>query len=56
MFSCEICEIFKKTYFEEYLQTTVSEVSQILTSRTVISIAISGSPEISQIYIYLLLL
>ena len=24
MFSCEICEIFKNTYFEEHLQTTAS--------------------------------
>ena len=26
MFSCEICKIFKNTYFEEYLQTTHSVV------------------------------
>ena len=25
MFSCEIYEIFKNTYFEEHLQTSVSE-------------------------------
>ena len=25
LFSCEICEIFKNTYFEEYLRTTTSE-------------------------------
>ena len=25
MFSCEFCEILKKTYFEEHLRTTVSE-------------------------------
>ena len=25
MFSCEICEVFKNTYFEEYLRTTASE-------------------------------
>ena len=25
VFSCEICEIFKNTYFEEYLRTTASE-------------------------------
>ena len=24
MFSCEICEIFKKIYFKEHLQTTYS--------------------------------
>ena len=24
MFSCEICEIFKNTYFEEYLPTDAS--------------------------------
>ena len=24
MFSCEICEIFKNTYFEEHLRTTTS--------------------------------
>ena len=24
MLSCELCETFKNTYFEEYLQTTVS--------------------------------
>ena len=27
MLSCEICKIFKNTYFEEYLQTTASVVS-----------------------------
>ena len=27
MFSCEIWEIFKNTYFEEYLRTTASVVS-----------------------------
>ena len=25
MFSCEFCEILKKTYFKGHLQTTVSE-------------------------------
>ena len=25
MFACEICEIFKDTYFEEHLRTTASE-------------------------------
>ena len=25
MFSCEKCEIFKNTYFEEHLRTTASE-------------------------------
>ena len=25
MFSCEICEMFKNTYFEEHLQTTASK-------------------------------
>ena len=25
VFSCEICEVFKNTYFEEYLRTTASE-------------------------------
>ena len=25
MFSCEICENFKNTYFEQQLQTTTSE-------------------------------
>ena len=25
VFSCEICEIFKNTYFEEHLRTTASE-------------------------------
>ena len=25
MFTSEICEVFKNTYFEEYLQTTASE-------------------------------
>ena len=29
MFSCEYCEIFKNTYFEEHLQTTTSECSRI---------------------------
>ena len=24
MLSCEVCETFKNTYFEEYLQTTAS--------------------------------
>ena len=24
MFSCEICELFKNTYFEEHLQTAAS--------------------------------
>ena len=24
MFSCEVCEIFKKTYFTQHLQTTAS--------------------------------
>ena len=40
-FFCEICKVFKNTYFEEYLQTTASEntdnanVSEsIKTSRT----------------------
>ena len=27
MFSCEICDIFKNTYFEEDLQTTASEAT-----------------------------
>ena len=27
MFSCEICEIFKNTCFEEYLQTIASNCS-----------------------------
>ena len=26
MFSCEICEVLKKTYFEEHLRTTASIV------------------------------
>ena len=26
MFSCEICESFKNTYFEEHLRTTASKV------------------------------
>ena len=26
MFSCEICGIFKDTYFEEYLQTTAFDI------------------------------
>ena len=25
MFSCEICKVFKNTYFEEHLQMTASE-------------------------------
>ena len=25
MFSCEICEVFKNTYFEEHLRTSASE-------------------------------
>ena len=25
VFSCEICEIYKNTYFEEHLRTTASE-------------------------------
>ena len=29
MFSCKICKIFKKTYFEEHLQTTAS-AAQVL--------------------------
>ena len=29
MFSCEICEIFKNTYFEDHLRTTASEESTI---------------------------
>ena len=24
MFSCEICEFFKNTYFQEHLETTIS--------------------------------
>ena len=28
MFSCECCEIFKNTYFEEHLGTTASEIWQ----------------------------
>ena len=27
LFFCEICEIFKNTFFEEYLRTTVSVIS-----------------------------
>ena len=27
MFSCEYCEIFENTYFEDYLSTVASEVS-----------------------------
>ena len=27
MFSCEYCEIFRNTYFEEYLRTTAPEVT-----------------------------
>ena len=27
MFFCEYCEIFKKTYFEDYLQTAASAMS-----------------------------
>ena len=27
MFSCEYCEIFKNTYFEEHLRTAASEVT-----------------------------
>ena len=27
MFSCEYCEVFKSTYFEEYLRTTASKCS-----------------------------
>ena len=27
MFSCDICEIFKNTYFEEHLETTASHLS-----------------------------
>ena len=27
MFSCEYCEIFKNTYFEEHLRTAVSVIS-----------------------------
>ena len=27
VFSCEICDIFKNTYFEEDLQTTASEAT-----------------------------
>ena len=32
MFSCEIWEIFKNTYFDEHLQTTASLVSQFRSS------------------------
>ena len=28
MFSCEICEIFKNTYFEQHLRTTASKLSE----------------------------
>ena len=28
MFSCDICEIFKSSYFEEHLQTTVPELNK----------------------------
>ena len=34
VFSCGICEIFKKTYFEEHLRTTASETCSAFT-RTV---------------------
>ena len=26
VFSCEICEVFKNTYFEKHLRTTASEI------------------------------
>ena len=29
VFSCEFCEIFKKTFFSEHVQATVSEYSRI---------------------------
>ena len=28
MFSCEICESFENTYFEEHLRTTASKVAE----------------------------
>ena len=30
MYSCEICEFFKNTYFEEHLQTTAFELQLFL--------------------------
>ena len=30
VFSCEIYEVFKNTYFEEHLRTTVSRALQVL--------------------------
>ena len=32
VFPCEICEIFKNTYFEEHLRTTASEYTTSITS------------------------
>ena len=29
MFSCEICEIFKNTYFEEQLQMNASDIQKV---------------------------
>ena len=37
MFSSEFCEIFKKTFFKEYLRTSASEGSPLRSS------ALSGS-------------
>ena len=36
VFSCEYCEIFKNTYFEEHLRKAASEANQFLAARQLV--------------------
>ena len=44
MFSFEICELFKNTYFEEHLQTVASDFSSLFT----LQVLGNQAPQITQ--------
>ena len=40
--NCEYCEIFKNTYFEEYLQTAASHPTRVVDLEIVVEIPVSS--------------
>ena len=43
VFSCEFCEIFKKIYFVEYLQTAACELHTFFTSDTFFHLSLNST-------------
>ena len=43
VFSCEYCEIFKNTYFEEHLRTAASDIINIIPYATLTNNILIGS-------------